>query len=209
MNTKIIRGLTIASFLIFLLPFAQYCEGMHKTEAEVPTADTTIVAMPYIEKVKAANDSTPLPPPPIADESAIETEQPTERESSAVFSFDNGENAYAYARVGIGFIIDFDKIDTLSDVATTIMSVCYLTIIVLSIFMLTQAFRSRYKGVKVLALFNIILLLFSTVAHYFTGELEHWSQIKYGYYLFILNMAAVAVLCSNVLVLNKSSTATP
>jgi hypothetical protein len=187
MKPKLLRALTLASFLIFLLPFVQYCSrGVHKIgpaiETEV-TVDTVAV----------------LPPPPPAKDKTLVAQEATafpfkSQESHSPLNGDQAWNAYEYSYIifnGPPKLSDFKEI-------ASYITVCYNCIIILSVFMVGLAFKRHYKTVLWLAVANIALLLSSTFIHYTTGDLLHWWQIKYGYYLFIVNMIAIVWLSANV-----------
>ena len=63
----------------------------------------------------------------------------------------------------------------------------FSVILLFSIIMLIQSFRRKSRTVYILSILNQLLAFAFLVVNYFDGTLEEITQIKYGYYLFIIN----------------------
>ena len=59
--------------------------------------------------------------------------------------------------------------------------------------MLVLSFRKKFKHIIVLSSVNILVLCLATLTLYLTGIIEDFNQIKYGYYLFIVNSILIII----------------
>ncbi|MEW5677548.1 hypothetical protein ABGT15_14655 [Flavobacterium enshiense] len=60
-------------------------------------------------------------------------------------------------------------------------------IILLTLIMLIISFKKMYKQIMIISSISISLLFIATISLYFMGAIEDLNQIKYGYYLFVVN----------------------
>lgn len=184
MKPAIIRVLTLACFLIFMLPFVQMCgHPMRKLEGEVAELvprDSVVVDTIGLQDTTTVTQSSAFPEPV------------NEANRDSFFYNKDSNNAYELA-----YSLFKDFPDLLSIFPYFFLS--YTLMILVSAFMAIKAFQSKYRAVRKLALVNIGLLLISVVLHYFCHELKYWWQIKYGFYLFLINMLCVMFLASSLL----------
>lgn len=103
-------------------------------------------------------------------------------------------NAYGFAYVALK---EFD-VEVLSDKFFYIY-LNFPIIIFLTILMLVLAFKRKLGKVQFFSAINILLLLVATLSFYLTGVIEDLNQIKYGYYLFLLNSVLIILECRKVL----------
>ncbi|MFY7730117.1 MAG: hypothetical protein ACOVRN_11420, partial [Flavobacterium sp.] len=165
MKPTLIRILTIASFLIFMLPFVQMCSHtMHRVEvaaAETVPRDSLVVDTKGLQDTPRITQSTALPEPV------------NEVNRDSFFYNKDSSNAYMLA-----YSLFADVPDLLSIVSYFFLS--YTLMILVSAFMAVKAFQSKYKAVRKITFVNIALLLLSVVLLFFSGLLDYWWQIKYG-----------------------------
>lgn len=69
----------------------------------------------------------------------------------------------------------------------------FTIIILLTITMLIMSFRKRFKQIIIISSINLLLLLIATLSLYLIELIEDFNQIKYGYYLFVLNSILIII----------------
>jgi hypothetical protein len=65
--------------------------------------------------------------------------------------------------------------------------------LILSIVLFILSLKKRFNDVYKLALLNLLFAIVPILIFYFNGVLEEISQIKFGYYLFIINTVALII----------------
>lgn len=70
-------------------------------------------------------------------------------------------------------------------------AMCFMVSLLFSVIILALSFINKFKAVIIFAIGNLIASFLMTVLYYYDGGLEDFSQIKFGYYLFILNTVAL------------------
>ncbi|MFP9113931.1 hypothetical protein ACLI1A_08305 [Flavobacterium sp. RHBU_3] len=185
MKPAIIRVLTLASFLIFMLPFVQMCSHSMRYPSETEAAEPTTGNAVVVDTIALQDTAT-------VTQSSAFPEPVNEANRDSFFYNKESNNAYELAYCLFGDFPDLLSIATYFFLSYTLM-------ILVSAFMVIKAFQSKYRAVRKLALVNIGLLLLSVVLHYFCHELKYWWQIKYGFYLFLINMLCVMFLASSLL----------
>jgi hypothetical protein len=79
-------------------------------------------------------------------------------------------------------------------------------ILLLSIVLLITSFVKKWIAVRNLAITNLVLALLSVIIFYFKTVLEDITQIKYGYYLFLINTLAIIILSQKAVQRQKKNT---
>lgn len=167
MNKPItLKSLSILTFVIFLLPFMRTC------------SDDSIN---FMIKEPVSIDSIENATAPHSEDYLLAVQEKRE-----IYTF----NFYTLS------IISFDSIDSL--VWRNFLDLFFWAflgfsiIMVLSLLILIFSFnKNRFKLVGNLCVMNIFILLFSTISLCYTADIEQISQIKIGYYLFVLNTLAI------------------
>jgi len=72
-------------------------------------------------------------------------------------------------------------------------AMCFMLSLVFSVIILALSFINKFKLIIAFSVGNLISSFLMTVLFYYDGGLEEFSQIKFGYYLFILNTVALIV----------------
>ena len=72
---------------------------------------------------------------------------------------------------------------------------CFTFILIISGLQVILSFKNKLRQVHYLAYINIFLSFVAMLIFYLNSTLEELSQIKFGYYLFLINTIAIIVLC--------------
>lgn len=190
---NIVRILSGLSFLIFICPFFQMCsdDSMIKSKRhEVPTTEETTVVENTSEDIDVEKIS-PKNNRPITIQTP-ETE--TEKEQSLAenrkhYTYNGYKMAtYIFASESLKNMETNDLLDGTFH-ACLLFTLSLLASLAIFILSLKKRFNSVYK----LALLNLLFAIVPMVIFYFNGTLEEISQIKFGYYLFIINIVALII----------------
>lgn len=164
---NIVRILAGLSFLIFFCPFFQMCSEssrLKKTFAEQPVTQSEIIK----EKVRQERDSI---------EFSEKTTFSGYRMGTYIFEPESLKNMEA---------------DDLLD-STSYAFLSFTLTLILSIVLFILSLKKRFNSVYKLALLNLLFTILPMLIFYFNGTLEEISQIKFGYYLFIINTVALII----------------
>ena len=195
-TTRLLRVLSLLGFLLLLAPFYDSCNGeqMHRiadANAEV-TKDTTAV-----ENDSIVIDSTDINKTEIDTMITVETYE--ESFFSKAYNFiddDNSENAYEMARLTVVYF-DTPFNEFIKDIKSGIKkndykgfffglkNFCFLSIVIITLLILIFSFKNVNRIYK-LSRLNLVLLLITVICLFLEGLFETISQIKWGYYAFIL-----------------------
>lgn len=169
---RILCGLT---FLIFLCPFYQACSD-EKSMKEFKTEETVeeTVGIDTIATTPDADHHEEHP------EAVIENSpEKTSDTSGRINNFTGYEMV-----VVVRDVINGDNV----------IYLCFSVILLFSIIMLIQSLRRKSRTIYILSILNLLLAFVFLAYNYLDGSLEEITQIKYGYYLFIINTFAITLL---------------
>jgi hypothetical protein len=191
---NIIRILAGLSFLIFFCPFYQTCSDksmLKKTQGKEIT-------------VEKASDKDSITPEKIHTETNVVidpvTKNSTDIEQKAKDDLNESRERYTLNGYGMGYYIlmpdagEFKLKDLLDVQFYAFFS--YIIIMILSTLIFAFSFRGKYKAIKILSFLNILLAIGSMAIFYFEGGLDDPAQIKFGYYLFLMNSIAIIAFCN-------------
>lgn len=168
-NVKI-KSLLIVSILIFFLPFLQTCSN---------------------ENIKKFPSYASKPVDPLNYKKNY-----FEKKESLLKELKNNctKNGYELAFIGLEDLIksireekDFDSYPFIS----------FITIIFFSILNLLFSIQKKWKLIFIITTINLILLFGTTYFLYFIDIIEEFQQIKYGYYLFVINSFFILIKSKN------------
>jgi hypothetical protein len=185
-----LRSLTLISLIIFSFPFLQTCSNKkikdlpyYKSEFAPFTLDTLNIDA---NQTEIANFKISK-----KEENKLRAQDKIDKEKW----FIEMQNEWTLNAYKIGFlesIKDFE-IDFLKDIGFYI-SLCFFLFIFASGAMFILSFTIKYNTIFLLAILNLALLICATLLSYFGKVLDEFSQIKYGYYLFILNSILIIMI---------------
>ncbi|MGC4039835.1 MAG: hypothetical protein QM710_03320 [Flavobacterium sp.] len=107
---------------------------------------------------------------------------------------DESENAFEFAKFSIGCILDFNYKDFKNDIQKKdgykgiffqLKNFCFVLIVLVTFLIAFFSFKENRKVYR-LSKLNLILLLITIVCLFLEGLFETFSQIKWGYYAFII-----------------------
>lgn len=191
---KFLIGIT---FLVFFLPFFDACTGGKFTEESVESA--------YEVVEEEIMDTIALKENVIKDtikEEVIEEDTiiaPIEEDKSEENYFQRKESSVcnAYEMVYLFFgDSDILKLETLKD-KTLYTFLIILLIIINSLIMLILAFKNRIKNLSKVGILSLILALIWFIYVLFLNP--DLNQIKYGFYLYLINVILIILECKRLL----------
>ena len=195
-NNIRLKSLISISLLIFVLPFLQTCSD--KTLKSSPRYEGEFTG--FIEdsvnfKIvynKETNSNDTLRNLIAVSKSEKEKIIKKEKADKEIWlknaRKENTLNAYSlgflnYAEFEFRFLTD----------KTFYIFLNFTIIILLTITMLIMSFRKRFKQIMIISSINLLLLLIATFLLYLIEVIEDFNQIKYGYYLFVLNSILIII----------------
>lgn len=98
------------------------------------------------------------------------------------------------------------ELQDLSDLGFYVF-LCFFIVLIISIIQFYFSFLNKFKVIYLLGLVNVILIISPILLLYFDGLLDDVNQIKYGYYLFIIN-TIILLLLSKKMIKNDFSPTT-
>jgi hypothetical protein len=171
-TTRILRLLSLLGFLLLLAPFYDSCEdknnGLIKTYDEYDV-NGKLIETPFLHRVyNIVVDELSLNAFQIAELSIFAVQDTTFREfKEEVYKSFKKNNWYKDLGVLISFLFDF--------------------IILISFSLFILSLTKKEKMLNKFALVNSILILITFLYVIFLeSSFEHWWQIKWGYYAFII-----------------------
>lgn len=178
----LIRFLSGLTFLIFLCPFFQMCsdEDIFKKYKEVETVEYETS--------------------PAISEAPVNT-VPEEPVFEPVKSIQAQRDEYTYNgyQLAATLFIDIDKsefgISDIKDPGVYIF-MCYTMAVIFSITVLVYAIRNNSRKVRFFGIYSLLTMIVPLGINYYIGGLEDINQIKYGYYLFIINVISIILLAN-------------
>jgi hypothetical protein len=205
-----LRFLCIISFLLLFCPFYDMCNGhgMKKTaQATDAIVDATSVNASALEVKKSMSEK--------------ENQEPIEKYHPTGFQYlyemiddDDSQNAFEIATMCTVYF-DSSILELKNSIITGIRKNDYrgfffglknfgfLFIIILTFVNLILSFTQKIKFVFKFSKWILILLLITIVCLFLEGHFEEVSQIKWGYYVFILVAIGVLVLSKKLYHENK------
>lgn len=178
-TTNIIRLLAGLSFLIFFCPFFDMCSSPLKKEINQQLSESGVkTEITTVQDSIAENTLIPITDTPTAS---------NKNEQTSVLS-GYGLSTYLFKY--------FKEINTDELKGSTFYALlCFTFILIISGLQVILSFKNKLRQVHYLAYINIFLSLVAMLIFYINGTLEVLSQIKFGYYLFLINTIAIIVLC--------------
>lgn len=172
---NIIRILAGLSFLIFFCPFLQMCSDgtLHKVE----------VAQEIVVENTQTEDSLKYD-----SESTVTTETFDKKEEKTAKS-EKGFTINGY-ELALASFKNPSNLTTLSDIFDIFSF--YALIVLLSIIIFISALRKKLKSVFWLSIINLLSGI-TPILMFLTDATFEVNQIKFGYYLFILNTLALII----------------
>ena len=159
---NILKYLTIAGILILFLPFFQMCSDKHNLK--------------------------------VAEKTTMTTQKDTEKDVKPVTGKKTDNSVLNGYQMGV-FIFQTEKTfaNTIKNIFNDLTSFAYIFffLIVINTYLTALfAFLNKIRNVRILSIMNIVLLISSYIILSFSW-LEEISQIKFGSYLYLLNLMAI------------------
>jgi hypothetical protein len=191
-NTIRLKSLLSISFLIFALPFLQTCSDdalKSSLKRAVPTQELEDSKIVYN---KETNSNATKRDSIVLNKSEKEKVIQTENNDAEIWLKEaKRENTFNLYSLAYKAFADFDFKD-FTDKSFYIFLI-FPVLILLTITMLIMSFRKRFKQIMILSILNVVLLLIATLSLYSISVIEDFNQIKYGYYLFVLNSILIII----------------
>lgn len=195
-TTRLLRVLSLLGFLLLIAPFYDSCNGerMHRI---VDANAEAIVDSTAVKIDSTLIDSTEICITEVDTiNNSVENFEPSYVEIMYDFiDDDNSENAFEFAKISIDNILEFDykafKKDTKKEKDLYkvfffhLKNFCFVLICIITFLIFIFSFKDskwRYN----LSRLNLILILITVICLFFEGLFETITQIKWGYYAFII-----------------------
>jgi hypothetical protein len=194
--THLLRVLSLLGFLLLIAPFYDSCNG-HRMLREAEAVDAVAVDTTAVEINSTKIDSTEIAKTKVDTiNNSVENYEISFLEK--VYDFiddDNSENAFEFAKIGINNILEFDykafKKDTKKEKDLykvfffNLKNFCFVLICIITFLIFIFSFKDSKWRHKLSGL-NLILILITVICLFFEGLFETITQIKWGYYAFII-----------------------
>lgn len=196
-NSRLLKVLSLVAFLLLMAPFYDHCNGHRMNRAEEATVASAI------DTTAVENDSVKLNTTKINKE-AVDTvknsvegyEMPIYVKAYEFIDDYNSENAFEMANMGLVYydvtfkeIIDSIKRgikkNDYGGFFFWLKNSCFILIVVVTFLISFFSFQ-KSKRIYNLSKLNLILLLISVICLFSDGLFKEISQIKWGYYAFII-----------------------
>ncbi len=195
-NNIRLKSLICISLLIFVLPFLQTCSDKslkdspkYKGEFTGFVQDSVNFKIVYNKETNSNDTLRDLIAVSKSEKEKIITKEKVDKEIWLKNARkENTLNAYC-----LGFI-NYPEFELrhLTD-KTFYIFLNFTIIILLTIVMLVMSFRKRFKQIIIISSINLLLLFIATISLYLIEVIEDFNQIKYGYYLFVLNSILIII----------------
>jgi hypothetical protein len=195
-NNIRLKSLICISLLIFLLPFLQTCSDeslkslpRYKGEFTGFVEDSVNLKIVYNKETNSNDTLLNLKAVSKTKKNKITKKEKVDKEIWLKNARkENTLNAYC-----LGFI-NYPEFELkhLSD-KTFYILLNFTIIILLTIVMLVMSFRKRFKQIIIISSINLLLLFIATISLYLIEVIEDFNQMKYGYYLFVLNSILIII----------------
>lgn len=193
-TTRLLRVLSLLGFLLLMAPFYDACDGHLVKQVEATDAasvDTTAVKVDStkIDSIEIEKTKVDTIENPIVEKASILQkiyDVVVDEESLNAFDFAKPMITESFKETSKEIIRVFAKKDWYKNLFVVI-SLIFNFIILISFSMLVLSFTKKHKFFNKLALINSNLTLITFLYIVFLeNSFEHWSQIKWGYYAFII-----------------------
>ncbi|ESU21159.1 hypothetical protein FSS13T_27330 [Flavobacterium saliperosum S13] len=185
-NSIRLKSLISISLLIFVFPFLQTCsDATIKKNICLESKELS----PVVDSIHTANNletnkNLYQEKKDNHTKENVQTNDSLKDKKSCLERARNDNTCNAYY-LGFGNLNEFE-FRYLSD-KTFYIFLNFTIIILLTIFMLIISFRKKFKQIIIISSINLLLLIVATISLYLIEVIEDLNQIKYGYYLFVLN----------------------
>ena len=177
-----LKTFLIFSFLIFALPFFQTCSDKSikenfciEAEEEIEVETVGNIEINNIENIPKSENGISLAKKDFNNGNCLE-----EKRNEYTF------NAYS---LGFNYFNEFETKD-FKDKTFYIFSI-FTIIIFFTFIMLIFTFLKKLKFVRILSLINFVLALLWFILLFVFDFVDELSQIKYGYYLYVLILSLI------------------
>jgi hypothetical protein len=197
-----LKSLVLISFVIFSLPFFQTCSDRSLKRSPRYRGEFTGYVQDSLNFKMVYNEETKIKDTVWEVIKVSETEKQTiiakEKIDKEVWlkkaKKENTVNAY-YLGIGTFKEIEFSKSDLIDKTFYALLS--FTLIIVFTFAMILLSFREKFKLITILSSINLLLIIIAPILLYSGKVIEDINQIKYGYYLFIINSILIIIESKN------------
>ena len=192
-TNRLLRVLSLLAFLLLMAPFYDSCNGHRMKEAEA--VDAVVADTTAVEVDNTKIDSTEIAKTEIdtINNSVENYELSFVDKAYESIDDDDSENAFEFAKLSIDSILEFNfkdfkkgvKDEGYGVVFFELKNFCFILIVVITLLIAVFSFKNSQRVYK-LSKYNLVLLLITIICLFLEGLFETISQIKWGYYAFII-----------------------
>ncbi len=180
-NNIRLKSLVAFSFLIFAMSFLQTCSD------KAIRKHLCVQAEEVNPQFETKNNKTGE----IENNNATVLSEKSKEECQSCFEKTKKENTFNLYQLSFENYDEFE-LSYLTD-KTFYIFLNFPIIILLSFTMLILTFKRKFKQIIIIGFINLTLLVVATISLFFIGVIENLNQIKYGYYLFIINTILIII----------------
>lgn len=193
MDFRMLKKLMIISLVILFLPFLQTC-----SDKEI-MRNSFLRDSPLLEPVKATESEYKDSVLVIIDKDSKEKEfqytfdELKKKKQITVNKFLKLRNEFTKNGYQLGF--KFVQGLEIADFIESINVIClpFFLILVIVCLLIYFTFKKKTKILLILSILNLLLLLINILLYYLSETLEDINQIKFGYYLFVINSILIII----------------
>lgn len=189
MNYNMLKKLTIISLFILALPFFQTCSD------KSIMSNSFLKNSPLLEPARTVTDSVNGKEIDYSNEKEYNYTSKEladkKRETVNKFLIVKNDMTYNGYQLGFLFIVGLDSHDFFNSIDYGFLPF-FLTLII-TVLLIYFAFKSEAKTVLILSIVNVLFLILQLIICYYSDLLEDSNQIKFGYYLFTINLVLIAL----------------
>lgn len=191
-----LKTLISISLLIFCLPFLQTCSDKslkklpaYKSEFSGFIQDTINTKFEYNKTTKSYDTVINLIKVSKIEKQKIIAKDKIEKK----IWLKNSKKEFTYNAYFLGFG-NYKNFETsfFADKNFYVM-LNFTLLIIFTFIMFLISFRKKFKKIIIMSSLNLVFLFTATIALCFWEQIEDIRQIKYGYYLFVLNSILIIV----------------
>jgi len=195
-NSIRLKSLISISLLIFVLPFLQTCSDKslkslpgYKSEFTGFIQDSVNFKIVYNKETNSNDTLRELIAVSKSEKEKIIKKEKADKEIWLKKA--RKENTLNVYSLGILNYPEFE-FKHLTD-KTFYIFLPFTIIILLTVIMLIISFKKMYKQIMIISSINLLLLFIATISLYLIEVIDNLNQIKYGYYLFVLNSILIII----------------
>ncbi|MCI9844735.1 hypothetical protein [Flavobacterium pectinovorum] len=192
MSFKLLKKLTLLSLIVLLLPFFQTCSDKELMK------NSLLKNSPLSEVVKTKSIHQDSVLVIIDSDSNTKEFQYTfnelkkkKQETVNRFLSLRDEATMNGYQLGIQFVQNLESNNFLDSI--NVLDLPFFLILIITCLLIYFSFKKKTKALLILSVLNLLLLVGYLLMYFSTGFFEDINQVKFGYYLFVINSILIII----------------